>query len=177
MRLLIRKQFETDPQYCSGLGGLTSKCLRWRAPNRFNPGLCFFKRGWRWNALESLEKYEYLVPTSRDSGLIGMWCDLGIWFYKSSSGYCHMWQNLRTINIIHPSFQQCYLSEAYLSPQNVEWGASLVVQWLRLCSSNAGSTGSICGQGTKVPDATGWQKKGYRVHSFLVVRYIHILPY
>ena len=140
MKLLIRKQFETDAQYCSGLEGLTSKCLRWRAPNRFDPGLWFFRLGWHWNALESLEKYEYLVPTSRDCGLIGMWCDLGIWFHKSSSGYCHMWQNWRTINIIHPPFQQCYpFWSLFESCQNVEWGTSLVVQWLRLCSSTQGA--------------------------------------
>ena len=28
---------------------------------------------------------------------------------------------------------------------------SLVVQWLRLCASNAGGTGSIPGHGTKTP--------------------------
>ena len=30
-------------------------------------------------------------------------------------------------------------------------GASLAVQWLRLCASTAGSTGSNPGQGTKIP--------------------------
>ena len=29
-------------------------------------------------------------------------------------------------------------------------GTSLAVQWLRLCSPNAGDTGSIPGQGTKI---------------------------
>ena len=32
-------------------------------------------------------------------------------------------------------------------------GTSLVVQWLRLHASNAGGTGSIPGQGTKIPHA------------------------
>ena len=31
--------------------------------------------------------------------------------------------------------------------------ASLVVQWLRLCASNAGSAGSIPGWGTKIQHA------------------------
>ena len=31
---------------------------------------------------------------------------------------------------------------------------SLVVQWLRLCTSKAGATGSIPGWGTKIPHAT-----------------------
>ena len=31
-------------------------------------------------------------------------------------------------------------------------GTSLVVQWLRLCASTAGGTGSIPGQGTKNPE-------------------------
>ena len=32
-------------------------------------------------------------------------------------------------------------------------GTSLVVQWLRLCVSNAGGLGSIPGGGTKIPHA------------------------
>ena len=32
-------------------------------------------------------------------------------------------------------------------------GTSLVVQWLRLCTSNAGAWGSIPAQGTKIPQA------------------------
>ena len=35
-------------------------------------------------------------------------------------------------------------------------GTSLAVQWLRLHASNAGGTGSIPGQGTKIPHAA-WQ--------------------
>ena len=38
-------------------------------------------------------------------------------------------------------------------------GTSLVVQWLQLCPSNAGGTGSIPGQGTKIPHNEMWQKK------------------
>ena len=34
-------------------------------------------------------------------------------------------------------------------------GMSLVVQWLRLCTSNAGATGSISGWGTKITRASG----------------------
>ena len=30
-----------------------------------------------------------------------------------------------------------------------------MVQWLRLCAPNAGDTGSVPGQGTKIPHATG----------------------
>ena len=37
-------------------------------------------------------------------------------------------------------------------------GTSLAVQWLRLCASNAGGTGSIPGQGTKIPHAAAWPK-------------------
>ena len=33
-------------------------------------------------------------------------------------------------------------------------GTSLVVQWLRLCTSNAGVVGLIPGPGTKIPHAT-----------------------
>ena len=39
------------------------------------------------------------------------------------------------------------------------FGTSLVVQWLRLCASNAGDMGSIPGQGTKIPHACRARKK------------------
>ena len=35
----------------------------------------------------------------------------------------------------------------------------MVVQWLRLCTPNAGDTGSIPGWGTKVPYVVGCKKK------------------
>ena len=38
-------------------------------------------------------------------------------------------------------------------------GTSLVVQWLRLHGSIAGSGGSIPGQGAKIPHASGYGKK------------------
>ena len=38
-------------------------------------------------------------------------------------------------------------------------GTSLAVQWLRLCASTAEGTGSIPGQGTKIPHATEHSQK------------------
>ena len=38
----------------------------------------------------------------------------------------------------------------------------MAVQWLRLCTSNAGAVGSIPGWGTKIPHAT-WPKKNLKV--------------
>ena len=38
-------------------------------------------------------------------------------------------------------------------------GSSLVVQWLGLCASTAGGTGSTPGQGTEIPHATWHGKK------------------
>ena len=38
---------------------------------------------------------------------------------------------------------------------NKTLGTSLVVQWLRLCSSTSGDVGLIPGRGTKIPHATG----------------------
>ena len=38
---------------------------------------------------------------------------------------------------------------------NAGSGISLMVQWLRLCASNAGVAGSISGRGTKIPYAEG----------------------
>ena len=39
----------------------------------------------------------------------------------------------------------------------MNWGISLAVQWLRLCNSTAGGTGSIPGLGTKIPHAA-WRE-------------------
>ena len=49
------------------------------------------------------------------------------------------------------SFMDCAFS--VVSKKSLP-GTSLVVQWLRLHASNARSTGSIPGQGTKIPHAT-----------------------
>ena len=43
-----------------------------------------------------------------------------------------------------------------------EEGTSLVVQWLRFCTSTAGVVGSIPGWETKVPQAT-WQDKNKQI--------------
>ena len=46
------------------------------------------------------------------------------------------------------------------SQEDGKFGTSLAVQWLRLCASNAGDTGSNPGQGTKtLHDAMVWPKK------------------
>ena len=41
-------------------------------------------------------------------------------------------------------------------------GTSLAVQWLRLCVSTAGGTGSIPGRGTKIPHATCGVAKNFK---------------
>ena len=48
-----------------------------------------------------------------------------------------------------------------LSEMSDRDGTSLVVQWLRLCSSTSGGLGSIPGEGTKISHATwhGQKKK------------------
>ena len=52
-------------------------------------------------------------------------------------------------------------------------GNSLAVQWLRLCASNAGSMGSIPGQGTKIPHAMRCgQKKTTNKQEMIYVAHI-----
>ena len=48
------------------------------------------------------------------------------------------------------------------------WGISLVVQWLRLCTANAGGVGSIPGLGTKIPHAM-WngQKAKFKKNQYM----------
>ena len=45
--------------------------------------------------------------------------------------------------------QQNPLSMRILQARILEWGTSLVVQWLRLCAPNAGDPSLIPGQGTR----------------------------
>ena len=59
-------------------------------------------------------------------------------------------------------------------------GTSLVVQWLRLCASSAGSMGSIPGQGTKIPHAM-WRgkkkEKGKKKTSVVLPTRLPIFPH
>ena len=48
-------------------------------------------------------------------------------------------------------------------PQKTKNRASLVVQWLRLCASIARGTGSIPGQGTKIPYAAWCGQKNPQI--------------
>ena len=50
-------------------------------------------------------------------------------------------------------------------------GASLVVQWLRLCTFNADSTGSIPGQGTNIPHAMQHGQKKKKKDGLWIRRY------
>ena len=40
----------------------------------------------------------------------------------------------------------------------MQGGSSLAIQWLKLHACNAGGTGLIFGQGTKIPQAATWPK-------------------
>ena len=51
-----------------------------------------------------------------------------------------------------------------MSQSSCENGTSLVVQWLRLCASNAGGVGSIPGLGTKIPHAVQWEQEKQKNH-------------
>ena len=71
-------------------------------------------------------------------------------------------ESVRTSQISHrgpvtntDSHEERFLSHSF---SRVSLRTSLVVQWLRLCASNAGYAGLIPGQGTKIPHAV-WQKK------------------
>ena len=45
------------------------------------------------------------------------------------------------------------MEQVSLCFQKAIWGTSLVIQWLRLHASNAGSMGLLPGQRTKIPQA------------------------
>ena len=45
--------------------------------------------------------------------------------------------------------------------KDIDWGDFPMVQWLRLCASDASVTGSIPGGGTKVPLAMWYSQEKY----------------
>ena len=49
---------------------------------------------------------------------------------------------------------ELHLNKAVISEKTERRGASLAVQWLRLCISTAGGTGLIPDWGTRIPHAT-----------------------
>ena len=78
----------------------------------------------------------------------------------------------------------CFISASWNVKLKV--GISLVIQWLRFCTSTSGGVGSIPGQGTKIPH-TEWcgQKKKKKIisvvhsftHLFAYVTNIYYTPY
>ena len=56
---------------------------------------------------------------------------------------------------------------------NQNFGTLVMVQWLRLCTSNAGGTGSIPGQGTRIPHGSAKkqkQNKNKKPHNFFTLK-------
>ena len=74
-----------------------------------------------------------------------------------SPGYCSCLLSalpaMTTAPTVHPSHTH------WSGPLKTQVRTSLVVQWLRLCTSNAGGAGLIPGQGTKIPHAVVCSKK------------------
>ena len=54
-----------------------------------------------------------------------------------------------------PPLVSLCVHQSRISP-NTLVGTSLVVQWLRLCTSHAGGTGLIAGQGSRIPHDEWW---------------------
>ena len=53
-------------------------------------------------------------------------------------------------------------------------GTSLVVQWLRLPASNAGSMSSIPGRGTKIPHAA---QRGQKINQYFKILFLKFKTY
>ena len=54
------------------------------------------------------------------------------------------------------AFPKRYRKWTLALPVRTGPGTSLAVQWIRLCTSTAGSVGLIPGQGIKIPHAAWW---------------------
>ena len=61
-----------------------------------------------------------------------------------------------------------YLESLAFLLNNSPSGTSLVVQWVRLCTSTAGGTSSIPGQGTEIPHAAWWPKQTNKETKMLI---------
>ena len=110
----------------------------------YNPWFC-----WEWERARDIIRGLWGLRTSKNS-----WS----WFWPWKGwGFC----NLDTQSQTKPERRRKQLQARY-SMKDLGWltlrkrwhGASLMVQQLRLCASNAGGTASISGHGTKIPQAT-----------------------
>ena len=117
--------------------------------------LIIFQGKWSYRNLKSQSSWTQSVtvsPASLRMSLVST-CVMGMDVHKAA---CYRLQGQK-LTLLHELLwalnQRVY--NYYL--KNNHEGTSLVVQWLRLCTSTAGSTGLIVGWGTKVPHAAHWQ--------------------
>ena len=76
------------------------------------------------------------------------------------------WVSLSEMVWQHPAkikMHSCF--EGNLSATKYSTGTSLAVQWLRVCTSTAGGTGSIPGRGIRIPHAV-WCSQQNKTHKF-----------
>ena len=111
---------------------------------------CFYLLGWKLLGWKPQILWVCIVHCSSPQGVPGpSWCSINI-----------SWMN-KWIWVF-----------AYHCLRLTEWevvGTSLVVQWLRFCTSTAGVAGSIPGQGTKILHASVWPKKKKKSDKWEVV--------
>ena len=74
---------------------------------------------------------------------------------------CYLRESFRIIGCLDLEERASSLSNLRFYDSKIWPGTSLVVQWLRLCSSTTGGRGSTPGRGTKIPHAAphGQEKK------------------
>ena len=90
-----------------------------------------------------------------------------LWTFHQFHSMTHgiMWPTIGEVRVILLSLGSCCLS-ALPTTKTILSKTFLVVQWLRLHTSNAGDVDSIPGWGTKIPHATHHGKKKQQ-HTFL----------
>ena len=79
------------------------------------------------------------------------------WNFHSLVFYCRAKETINKMKRQPMDGKKIYANDA--TDKRVISGTSLVVQWLRLCASNAGGADSIPGRGTKIPHAMQCGKK------------------
>ena len=112
-----------------------------------------------WTDFEQTVGWQSWCPPQRDGLLwthgLGTWCSWPISCYQVIK--VEQRSENQTCRWIWDSKETAWTGIKYGSPQT-----SLGVQWLRLCTSNAGGAGSIPGWGTKIPHAVWCVQKQKR---------------
>ena len=145
---------ECSAQFCSfSLDRICTPCFFSQDASsfRFSPAQLLFTL-WVYHLLrETLPEYHI------QSNPLFIFSPIPLFYFLYSISHC---PTLSSLCVCLPAYWLCpQLEWKLFGIRNHIFLTSLAVQWLSLCTSTAGGTGSIPGQGNKITHTAPWGKK------------------